>query len=115
MLRFIKRLLGQDFGSSRSGSANELTVQSPSRQRGRRAADAYFENMARIQGAIATQAFDEAAKQVRESFRYIPDWVRENVYEYGSFEISTIPALQQGGTTLALVGDDEGLDRMRIS
>jgi hypothetical protein len=47
MLRFIKRLLGQDFGSSRSGSANELTVQSPSRQRGRRATDAYFENMAR--------------------------------------------------------------------
>ena len=113
MLRFIKRLLGQDFGSSRSGSANELTVQSLSRQRGRRATDAYFENMARIQGAIATQAFDEAAKQVRESFRYIPDWVRENVYEYGSFDISTIPALQQGGTTLALVGDDEGLDRMR--
>jgi hypothetical protein len=113
MLRFIKRLLGQDAGESRSGSVNELTVQSPSRQRGRRATDAYFENMARIQGAIGNQAFGEAAKYVRESFRYIPDWVRENVCEYGSFDISTIPALQQGGTILALVGDDEGLDQMR--
>jgi hypothetical protein len=113
MLRFIRRLLGQDAGESRSSSANELTAQSPSRQRGRRVSDAYFENMARIQGAIASQAFDEAAKYVRESFRYIPDWVRENVHEYGSFDISTIPALQQGGTMLALVGDDKSLDQMR--
>lgn len=114
MFRFIRRLLGQNADSeSRHSSANKLIVQSPSGQRGRRATDAYFENMARIQGAIAAQAFGEAARCVRESLRYIPDWVRENVHEYGSFDILTIPALQQGGTMLALVGDDEGLDRMR--
>ena len=113
MLRIIRRLLGQDAGEGRSSSASELIVQNPAGQRGRRVTDAYFESMARLQGAIATQAFDEAARCVRESLRYIPDWVRENVHEYGSFDIATIPALQQGGTVLALVGDDEGLDRMQ--
>ena len=47
---------------------------------------------------------------INQSF---PKWVKETRQDYGSFEIPSIPALQQGGTILALVGDDEGLARMR--
>ncbi len=112
MLRFIKRLFARDSSPSRRG-ARKLTVQDQSRKRARRPTDFYFENMARIQGAIAAQSFEEAAKYVRASFRYIPDWVSETRQEYGAFDIASIPALQQGGTALALVGDDDGLASMR--
>lgn len=44
---------------------------------------------------------------------YIPGFVRETRREYGSFEIFSIPALEQGGTILALLNDDEGLVQMR--
>jgi hypothetical protein len=57
--------------------------------------------------------FERAARLVRENLRQIPDWVKETRREFGSFDISSIPALQQGGTVLALVGDDEGLAEMR--
>ena len=115
MLRFIKRLFGRDAAKSdsRNSGARELIVQGSTRQSGRRATDVYFDNMAKIQGAISRQAFEEAATLVRESFHYIPDFVRETKEEYGAFDISSIPALQQGGTMLALARDDEGLAEMR--
>ena len=43
----------------------------------------------------------------------IPEWVKETRRDYGSFDIRSIPALEQGGTMLALLGDEEGLARMR--
>jgi hypothetical protein len=39
--------------------------------------------------------------------------VRSIQQVYGSFDIRSIPALEQGGTMLALVGDDEGLKEMQ--
>src|SRR6202051_1798343 len=100
MLRFIRRLLGRDAAGSehRRRKVTELTIQGPARRDGQRASDAYFANMAKIQGAISSQAFDEAASFVRESFRYIPDWVKQTRQEYGSFDISFISALQHSGT-----------------
>ena len=40
-------------------------------------------------------------------------WVEECQHEHGSFDIFSIPTLQQGGTVVALVGDDKGLARMQ--
>ncbi len=115
MLRLIKRL----FGATNSGdepqriTTTDLVPDRSARAGRRRASDAYFDTMARMQEAVSNRDFEGAARLVRENLHYIPDWVKESCSEYGSFDISSIPALEQGGTVLALVGDDEGLARMR--
>ena len=114
MLRFIKRLFGTRAPISKAQpsrttySVVELSPQSG----GRYASDAYFDTMSRMQEAVSNRNFEVAARLVCENLRYIPHWVRETRREYGSFDIGTIPSLQQGGTVLALVGDDEGLAQL---
>jgi len=54
-----------------------------------------------------------AARFTRENIHQISAFVRNTKQEYGTFDISTIPALEQGGTMLALEGDDQGLRAMR--
>ena len=66
-----------------------------------------------MQAAISNNDFEDAARLIRLNLRYIPDWVKETCRQYGSLEVSTIPALQQGGTILALVSDEDGLAQMR--
>ena len=77
------------------------------------AGDAYFDTMGRLQAAVREHNYAEAASLVRENLRHLPAWVQEWSRDYGSFDVRSIPALEQGGTILALVGDDEGLARMR--
>lgn len=77
------------------------------------AGDAYFDTMGQLQAAVTERKYTEAAALVRENLRHLPAWVQEWSRDYGSFDIRSIPALEQGGTVLALVGDDEGLARMR--
>ena len=77
------------------------------------AGDAYFDTMVQLQAAVTERNYTEAAALVSENLRHIPAWVQECSRDYGSFDIRSIPALEQGGTLLALVGDDEGLARMR--
>ena len=73
----------------------------------------YYDAMGKTQGAIARHDYDAAAQSVRESLKFIPGWVSATVHEYGRFDISSIPAIEQGGRVLALVGDDVGLTEMR--
>ena len=75
--------------------------------------DLYFDTMSRMQKAISSNNFEDAVRLIRLNLRYIPDWVRATRRQYGSLEVSTIPALQQGGTILALAGDKDGLDEMQ--
>ena len=114
MLRFIRRLLGTDIGSDhRQRGDNEETLAHRwpvSRSTG--ASDRYFESMSQMQAALSKRDYGTAAELVRENLRWIPEWVKETVQDYGSFDISSIPALQQGGTILALLNDKEGLNRM---
>lgn len=77
------------------------------------AGDAYFDTMGQLQAAVTERKYTEAATLVRENLRHLPALVQEWSRDYGSFDIRSIPALEQGGTVLALVGDDEGLARMR--
>lgn len=65
-----------------------------------------------MQKFISGGNFEEAAQLVRKNLHYIPDWVEETCIEFGTFDIQSIPALEQGGTVLALVGDDAGLAQM---
>src|SRR4051812_14143328 len=71
--------------------------------------DSYFETMARMQAAISARQYDEAARLVRQNVSQIPSFVLTTQKEYGEFGIPSIPALEQGGTILALVRDRDGL------
>lgn len=115
MLRFIRNLFKNNATTraSRLEDAAKPAVDYSSDSRKSRVSDAYFETMSRMQKAISSQEFEEAARLVRENLQCIPDWVKETCHDYDSFDISSVPALQQGGTVLALVGDDEGLEQMR--
>ena len=65
-----------------------------------------------MQGAIARRDFEGAARLIHENLTYIPGLVKETCQQYGSFDIPSIPSLQQGGKVLALLGDGDGLSRM---
>ncbi len=108
------------FGSSASRdelppqtSTGEPVVERAPRSSQHRFSDAYFDTMSRMQTAVSQRNFEEAGQLVRRNLDYISGWVKETCRENGSFDIRMIPALQQGGTVLALLGDDQGLDRMR--
>ena len=142
MIRFIRWLFGNDDetkGDKRDDAADSVAASSrsrrrrirdddinanerdpvanpvapSSRKRGRRVSDSYFGSMQRMQRAISKRDYERAARQVHQNLRYITGWVKEYRREHEAFDISSIPALQQGGTVLALVGDDKGLARMR--
>ena len=81
--------------------------------RGSDATDLYFETVFQMHAALANRNYDEAGRLVRENLPYIPGWVEESVNNHGAFDISSIPSLEQGGTMFALLGDEEGIARMR--
>ena len=114
MLRFLTRLFRSDARADQTtkGGDAESTVEFASRSPKREASDRYFQTLLRMQTAISANDFDSAARLVRLNLRYIPDWVDESCRRYGSLEVSSIPALQQGGTILALAGDQDGLTEM---
>ncbi len=69
--------------------------------------------MSRMQAAVSSRDYEGAARLVCENLQYLPEWVKEWRQDCGSFDIRSIPALEQGGTILALVGDEQGLTQMR--
>ena len=73
----------------------------------------YFDTVFQMYAAVSNRDYERAAQLVRENLTYIPGWVEETLSQQDSFNIASIPTLEQGGTVLALVGDDEGLSSMR--
>jgi hypothetical protein len=134
MLRFLRRLLGlptkqavahlahvpemapdsnpdSTLGESASPSSTDSSRLSVTQAR--RGTEAYFGTMCDLREAISKRDYVRAARLARENLQYIPAFVRSTKRSFGSFDITSIPALEVGGTMLALVGDDEGLDEMR--
>lgn len=66
-----------------------------------------------MQEAVSKRDYAHAARLARENLKYIPAFVRSTRQSFGSFDTSSVPALEVGGTMLALVGDDEGIAEMR--
>lgn len=81
--------------------------------RDRQAADLYYQTMTEMRKAISVRDYSKAARLVRENLGQIPNWIRGTKREFGTFDIPSIPALEQGGTVLAIAGDDEGLVAMK--
>ncbi len=78
-----------------------------------RPSDPYFDTMLRMRAAISARDYEKAERLVRENLEHIPNVVKKVCREFGSFEIRSIPALEQGGTIIALVGNEDILARMR--
>ena len=113
-MQFFKRLFGVDTPQVERprNTLPELPVKKATRASQNRNGESYFDTLARLQDAISKREYENAGIFVRQNLEQIPGWVKENRREYGSFDIPSIPALQQGGTVLALLGDDRGLARM---
>jgi DnaJ domain len=116
LIGFIKRLFGVAVRPKESHRSIHQEVLLPDRQFRSdkpRTSDFYFETMAQMQQAISKHEYGRAAQLAREDGQYIAGFVRKCREEFGSFNISSIPALEQGGTMLALRGDESGLAEMQ--
>jgi hypothetical protein len=75
--------------------------------------DEYFSTMSKMRAAISARDYENACVLARQNLRQIPAFVRRTKRQYGSFDIPSIPTLEQGGTILALMGDQGGLEEMK--
>jgi hypothetical protein len=74
---------------------------------------AYFEGMGRLQQAVTERNYPAAARAALENLPALKTWLREELREDPDWFVPpSIPALQVGGTMLALQGDEAGLDEM---
>lgn len=114
MLNFIKHLFSSKspLDKPQREITSDIDISSSSPAVRASVSNSYFDTMSKMQVAISKRDFQGAARCVRENLRQIPKWVKETRHDYGSFDIDSIPTLQQGGTILAIVGDDDGLAEM---
>jgi len=108
MLHFLSRFLYKTSKSQKQENTLNTVVDTQLKK----SVGLYFSTMTQMREAISKGDFATAALYVRENLLLIPDLVKEELGRYGTFEICLIPALEQGGTVLALLGDDEGLAQM---
>lgn len=72
----------------------------------------YFRTRERMDQAIFCRQYDAAARFARENLDHIFDFVNDVILNRGRFDIPSVPALERGGTMLALADDSAGLNRM---
>ena len=115
MLAFLKRLLAVEKVPAERNSEPDAEPRASAQlplTTGASSAE-YFTTLVKLQEAISKRHYEEAARLTRENIRQVVSFVSNTQQEYGTFDISSIPALEQGGTMLALIGDDEGLKDMQ--
>lgn len=123
MLSRLKKVLGMSHSAPTEGEPPPLesrardVVRVPREngeqwQGGDEFSDDYFPSMAAMQEAISKRDYQRAAEFVHKNLTHIREFVQRTSAEYGSFHIPSIPALERGGTILALMGDRKGLESM---
>jgi hypothetical protein len=85
-------------------SAEKMSVQMPG--------DNYFNLLEALQRAIAERRYEDAAGTARDSIAPLRKWLKNPKGDGERLQIR-IPALQQGGTMLAITGDRNGLEKLR--
>ena len=115
MSDLIKRLFGNKPSEKlvRESNTDDLIVKQELLSDKNSVSDVYFRTMEKMQVTISERNYEKGGRLIRENLEYVPGFVKETCAEYESFDISSIPVLQQGGTILALFNDNEGLVRMR--
>src|SRR5262249_33159139 len=106
MWAFLKRLLAVEKvpaeHNSEPNGEMRASAQLPLTSGG--SSSEYFTTLVKLQEAISKRHYEQAARLTRENIRQVASFVSKTRQEYGSFDILSIPALEQGGTMLALVG-----------
>ena len=77
-----------------------------------RATDSFYFKSRGMQYAISKRDFERAGVLALESLQYVAGFVRESRNANGTFDIRSIPPLEQGGRILALVGDEKALSQL---
>ena len=76
--------------------------------------DAYYDTLSQMHTAVSKRNYKEAGRLVRQNLEYISDFLKEYVSEFNSSGIDfNFTEMYKGGMILALLGDDQGLARMR--
>lgn len=75
--------------------------------------DRYFQLSGQITEAKSDGNYGKAVEACRATYPLLADFVREWKREYGSFDIDTSHAVHTGATLMAIVGDREGLQKIR--
>ena len=107
----LKRIFGNRAGDASASGVSGLDSTSAQQARvlANSTTDLYFLKSKGMQHAISQRDFERAGILAGESLQYIEGFVRETRNSFGSFDIQSIPPLEQGGRILALVGDEGGL------
>ena len=74
--------------------------------------DDYFALLERLQESISKKNYAEAADAAHKSIGPLRDWLKDPKGDGARLQLR-IPALQQGGTMMALTRDEEGLNKIR--
>lgn len=74
--------------------------------------DNYFKLLEALQSAIADRRYADAADAAQKSIAPIRKWLNDPRGDKERLQIR-IPALQQGGTMMAITGDRQGLENLR--
>jgi len=78
----------------------------------RAAVDKYFALHARLEAAVTTANYPEAARCASASIPLFQALVDETTHDYGRFDIKHSVAVESGGRVLAALGDHATLEQM---
>lgn len=73
----------------------------------------YFSLHERIQSAHKARDYREVARLARQTFDLLPTFVSAWKTEYGRWDIQTSLAVHTGGTVLAVLQDEEGIQQLQ--
>jgi len=120
MVGFIKKLFGsspddkrREDGSEKKNHKNSSSETEPDLSSGRgpdqySPGGEYFDLLHQQANAVKEKDYPAAARAAGDSLPLIRNWLTDRTFDGGLVTIS-IPALAQGGTMMALCGDDKGL------
>jgi hypothetical protein len=73
----------------------------------------YFSLHERIQSAHKARDYREVAKLARQTYDLLPMFVADWKREYGRWDIQTSLAVHTGGTVLAVLQDEDGIQQLQ--
>jgi hypothetical protein len=112
-MEILRRLFSRDRSQpSALVDCQQHVVADTPREQDREVTDRYYDNLGRIEAAMSRRDYEVAADEARKGLKLIPEWVNDTRASYGRFDISSIPAIEQGSVALALQGDEAGLREM---